>query len=201
MNRLLPVALASIVLAAGAAVASLRSDAVAEEKTYRIDPVHSTALFRVHHLGAGQFWGRFNQLEGTFAYADGGDAPQLDVTIQVESVDTNSEQLDRHLKSPDFFNAREWPTMRFVGRKATSVGDGIWNVVGDLTIRDVTREVTARLERTGVSETRMGSRCGFEATFAVKRSDHGMTYGVEQKMLGDEVRVIVGIEAAVDSES
>jgi polyisoprenoid-binding protein YceI len=68
-------------------------------------------------------------------------------------------------------------------------------VTGDLTIRGTTRPITAEIEHTGTSETRAGRRIGFEARFAVKRSEFGVSYGVDNNMLGDETKVIVGLEA------
>ena len=79
------------------------------EGTYNIDSPHSTALFRVQHLGAGNFWGRFNDVQGTIKF-DAHDAEktfEFAITIPVVSIDSGIEKLDAHLKSPDFFNAKE----------------------------------------------------------------------------------------------
>lgn len=195
------IALAASLLAAVLAV-SIRGDAggeahaaaQAEPVTYGFDSVHSAALFRVHHLQAGQFWGRFNELQGSFTYADGSeDTLSLDVRIPIESVDTNNTNLDNHLKSPDFFNAREYPVMSFKSSKAEKKEDRLYHVTGTLTILGVEREMTVPVEWTGSSNMR-GRRCGLEATFTIKRSDFGMKWGLDNGSVGDEVKIIVGME-------
>lgn len=161
---------------------------------YAVDSVHSTALFRTHHLGAGQFWGRFNDLAGTIE-VDENDTPiTMSITIDVDSVDTNNERLDRHLKSPDFFSAREHPEMSFSATSIEPAGDGVYKVTGNLSMRGTIQEISAEVQHTGTSNA-MGGRIGFEARFDVKRSEFGIMYGVENGAVGDEVKVIVGLEA------
>jgi len=164
-------------------------------ETFKVDAVHSTALFRVHHLGAGRFWGRFNDLSGTITTGEGGTGLALDVTINTESVDTSNQKLDDHLRSPDFFNAKEFPTMTFKSTAVRPAGSGTFDVTGDLTIRGKTKSITARVEWTGTASMGMGKRCGFEARFTISRSEFEVMYGVENGMVGDEVDVIVGLEA------
>lgn len=169
----------------------------AQATTYEIDSVHSTALFRVLHAGAGQFWGRFNTIDGTFNFGDEGEdsALSIDVAIPIESVDTNHDGLDRHLKSPDFFNAREFATMTFKSTSVEKVDDRNFAVTGDLTIRGTTKSIVANVEWTGSSENdRGGKRCGIEAKFMINRSEFGVEYGISRGSLGDEVRIIVALE-------
>jgi polyisoprenoid-binding protein YceI len=108
-------------------------------------------------------------------------------------VDSGNDKLDAHLKSPDFFNSKEFPKMSFVSKSAKKSTGGMYEVSGDLTMHGVTKPITAMVEVTGES-TMMGARGGIEATFTVKRSDWGMTYGVEKGAIGDSVRVVVGLE-------
>ena len=162
---------------------------------FKLDPVHCMALFRIHHVGAGQFWGMFDQVDGTMTYAeDGKTAPTFDVTVQVESVHSGTEKLDRTIIGPQFFNAKEYETIRFVSTGGDSTGDGVWNITGDFTMHGVTRPVTARVEFTGLAGNPVQKKAGFEATFEVKRSDFGMNWGVNNKALGDDVRLVVGLE-------
>lgn len=168
------------------------SPAAAAGGAYGIDDVHSNAFFRVQHAGAGQFWGRFNQLSGTMTFDAAGTPTAFDVSIAVDSVDSGEAKLDGHLKSPDFFNAKEFPALTFKSTSIKKAGD-FFDVSGDLSMHGVTKPVTARIEVTGISQM-MGSRAGVEATFSVKRSEFGMTYGVEKGMIGDEVRVLVNLE-------
>jgi polyisoprenoid-binding protein YceI len=162
-------------------------------ETWTIDDVHSMALFRVQHMGAGMFWGRFDGVTGTITTGEGSVA--FDVTIDTGSVSSGNDKLNGHLKSPDFFSVKEFPTMTFKSTKAVRGADGMWDVTGDLTMHGVTKPVTAKVEQTGRMKGRGGEAIGFEAIFTVDRSQFGMNYGVEKGAIGKDVRVIVGLEA------
>jgi polyisoprenoid-binding protein YceI len=162
---------------------------------WSIDPVHSKALFRVLHLGAGAFWGKFDDVQGSITYYGGEKAPEFDVSIAIESVHSGNESLDKHLKSPDFFNAKEFPAMTFKSSKGVLKSPGTWEVCGELTMHGQTHEACATVTMTGSADMGRGPKAGFEAMFTIKRSQWGMTYGVEKGSLGDEVRVIVALEA------
>ena len=162
---------------------------------YEVDAVHSTALFRVQHAGAGQFWGRFNDVNGTVTYTPDQDEHfSFDIDIDLESVDSGHEKLDQHLKSPDFFNAKEFEKMTFKSTEVERLGQNVWDVTGDLTLNGITKKVIAVVRFTGTAEV-MGRRAGFEAEFDIKRSDFEHTYGIEGGTLGDKTRIIVGLEA------
>jgi polyisoprenoid-binding protein YceI len=168
---------------------------VAGTRSFTVDGVHSKAFFRVMHMGAGQFWGRFNDVSGTFSFDPSNLASaKFDITIAIDSVDSGNGDLDKHLRSPDFFAAKDFPTMTFrsTGLEGASATGGI--LKGDLTMKGVTKPVTAKLEFTGMSDMGRGMKSGFEATFTIKRSDFGITYGVDKGAIGDEVRVTVALE-------
>jgi polyisoprenoid-binding protein YceI len=163
-----------------------------------LDPVHSMAVFRIQHLGAGFFWGRFNELAGTVAWPlDGSAAPVFDVTVQVNKVDTGSEKLDGNLKGPNFFNAKEFPEIAFTTTTGTRVGERHWTLTGDLSLHGVTKPVTVDCVVTGVGKGPTGRKVGFECQLTIKRSEFGMTWGIEKppKALGDEVKLVIGLEA------
>jgi len=164
-----------------------------ESKEFNIDAVHSTAIFRVHHVGAGMFYGRFNDVTGMIALS--GDTPSFDVSIAIDSVDSSNERLDSHLKSPDFFNAVEFPAMSFKSSSVKSVGDNNYEVTGEITMHGVAKPITVNMEKTGHADGRRGEMIGFETEFELTRSDFGMNYGVESGSLGDKVKVIVALEA------
>lgn len=161
---------------------------------FQIDDTHSCALFRVQHAGASQFWGRINGVSGTFTIADDVTKMAFAVDIAVESIDTGEPKLDGHLKSADFFNSNEFPKLTFKSTSAKQGLNGLVEVAGDLTMHGVTKPITAMIEVTGMADKGMGERGGVEAIFTVKRSDFGMNYGVEKGMVGDAVKVIVGLE-------
>jgi len=166
-----------------------------EAEVFRLDPVHSMVLFRVHHQGAGQFWGRFNDVNGTVLYPrDDSAAPEFDIAVAVASVDTGTTKLDRTLMSPDFFNGLEHPAMTFKSTSAERTGERGWKVTGDLTMLGKTLPATALVEVTGVRGNPVVAKAGWEAVFTIKRSDFGMEWGVENQSLGDEVRLVIGLE-------
>ena len=174
---------------------SIATSEAADALTWKLDPVHCMALFRIHHVGAGKFWGMFDDVTGTMSWPENGDeAPVLDVTVQIESVHTGSEKLDRTIMSPQFFDAKEFDTVTFKSTGGEKTGEGTWDVTGDFTMHGVTRPITAALELTGVAGNPVQKKAGFEANFTIKRSDFGMEWGVRNKALGDEVRMIVGLE-------
>ena len=165
----------------------------AGSETYTIDPVHSMALFRVQHLGAGVFWGRFNTVTGTIVYAEGENPPMvLNVAIEINSVDVGDPRLDGHIKSPDFFHAEDFPQATFTSTSARKVGDRRYEVIGDLTMRGVTKTITVPVEWVGTAESRGGKRCGFETVFTVDRHDYGISYG--PRAIGTEVRLTIAME-------
>lgn len=169
-----------------------------EAVTYSIDPTHSMALFRVQHLGAGAFWGRFNGVSGTIVHdRSAADGLSLEVAIDISSVDTGNEGLDDHLKSPDFFAAEEFETATFRSTKAKKTGDNDYEVEGELTMRGVTRPITVEIEWVGTKATQRGTRCGFETVFTVDRTDFGIDYGAEGNMLGVDTRIVVSMEGVV----
>lgn len=163
-----------------------------------LDPVHSMALFRIQHLEAGQFWGRFNGVEGSVSWPlDDASAPMIKAIAKVERVDTGSEKLDGNLKGPNFFNAKEFPEIAFTTTAGTRVGERHWTLTGDLSLHGVTKPVTVDCVVTGVGKGPTGKKVGFECQLTIKRSEFGMTWGIEKppKALGDEVKLVIGLEA------
>jgi len=163
------------------------------ESAFQIDSVHSTAIFKAHHRGAGMFYGRFNDVTGTIQVDEG--IPAFDVSIDIDSVDTNNTRLDGHLKSPDFFNVVEFPVMSFKSSSVKKVADENYEVIGEITIHGVTKPLVVSMVKTGQATNPRGELIGYETEFNITRSDFGMMYGVEGGALGDEIKVIVALEA------
>ena len=164
-------------------------------ETYKVDPVHTTAIFRIKHLGVTYFYGRFNETTGSFTLNTENPCEMLfDVPIKTESVDTNSTGGNNHLKGPDFFNAKQFPTISFKSKSVQSSGENRYSVAGDMTLHGVTKPITVQMEFVGQGDKgpRFGYRAGFDVTFRIKRSDFGLNY--MQQMLGDEVTIMVGLE-------
>jgi len=181
--------------AAGAAEAA-QSETNAQ--TFKIDPVHSTVVFGIDHLGVAKFYGRFNTISGSFVIdRDNPSNSSIAVEIQADSVDTNNDGRDRHLKGPDFFDAKQFPTITFESTKIERAGTDKWNVTGDVTLHGVTKPMTATVDITGMRDTgRQGYKAGLATTFTVTRSEFGMTKYIAEGALGDEVTLMVGLEGA-----
>lgn len=168
--------------------------AASAASNYKIDTVHSFVTFKVKHLGVANAWGRFNEPTGTMTWdADNPSAGKFDVVIQASKVDTANTKRDEHLRSPDFFNARQFPTITFKSTSIEKLDDNKFEMAGDLTLHGTTKPVKVELVKVGEADTRQGPKIGFDATFTIKRSEFGMNYMLEG--LGDEVTIYVAIEA------
>lgn len=164
-------------------------------ETYKVDPVHSSNWFCIKHLNVANFYGRFNELEGTIVLNPSDPAAcSFDIQIKVDSVDSNNSGRDKHLKSGEFFDAEKYPQIKFKSTAVKKAGEEAYDVQGDLTLHGVTKPLTVKVERTGAGPGMKGERrAGFETRFDIKRSDFGMTTMLNG--LGDEVRLTVSIEA------
>ena len=200
------VSLASLGLSSLAATAPSAQDApapasaAAAPAAIAFDPVHSMAVFRIQHLGAGYFWGRFNELTGTAQWPlDDSAAPSFDVVAEVKNVDTGSEKLDGNLQGPNFFNQAEFPTIAFKSTSARRVGERRYAVTGELTLRGVTKSIEVDCVVTGIGKGPLGQKVGFECTFTLNRADYGMKWGIDvpKGALGNEVRMIIALEGDV----
>jgi polyisoprenoid-binding protein YceI len=172
----------------GIAVPRLSAD------TYTIDNVHSSVTFRIRHLDISWVYGRFNEISGTFTLdKDDPAKSSLNVTIKADSVDSNNPKRDGHLRSPDFFNTKQFPEITFRS-SSVKAADGGYEVTGELTMHGVTKPVTLALKGGDkVAEFPKGfQRVGLSGELILKRSDFGMDKMTG--LLGDEVQIGVGVE-------
>ncbi|MEQ8769629.1 MAG: YceI family protein [Phycisphaerales bacterium] len=169
------------------------TEAASQAETYTVDNVHSFVIFKVRHVGAANFYGRFNNLDGTVGF-ENGQITSADITVEAESVDTGNRGRDDHLRNADFFNTRQYPEITFSGTST----DGE-TLTGELTLHGVTRDVTATIHDVGTGEMRGTAKMGFEARFTIKRSDFDMRGYLADDLsdngpLGNTVELIVAIE-------
>jgi polyisoprenoid-binding protein YceI len=174
--------------------------ATATRTTWKIDPVHSHIEFAVRHLMISTVKGRFGGVEGTVVM-DGSDPTraEVDVTIDVNSIDTREGQRDTHLKSADFFDAEKHPHIHFKSRSVTGVSGDTFKLTGDLTIHGVTRQVALDVTEEGRGKDPWGGeRAGFSATGKIKRSDFGLTWNQILEAggvaVGDDVKISLDLE-------
>ena len=162
-----------------------------EAETYDVDGVHSVVLFRITHFNLAAFHGRFNKVSGSFT-VDEGATGSVDITIDADSVDTNNEKRDGHLKSPDFFNVKQFPEITFKSDSLERIDGNRYEAEGTLSLHGVSNPLKVQLERIGSGEGMGKHRTGFEAVFTIKRSEFGINY--MPGALGDDVRLTVAIE-------
>jgi polyisoprenoid-binding protein YceI len=166
--------------------------------TYLLDASHTDVGFRVRHLGVGRVRGRFEDVDARLVVAGDPTASSLEVSIPLASVNTRDEQRDAHLRSADFFDVEQHPTMTY---RSTSVGeladDGSFTVDGDLTVRGVTRPVRLDAVLEGALTDPWGNaRFGFSATAELDREAFGLTWNQALEAGG----VLVGKKVSIEIE-
>ena len=162
--------------------------------TFKVDPVHSSTMFRISHMNIGAVYGTVKAPAGTVEQDDKG-LTKIEVTLDIDKIDTGNEKRDQHLKGPDFFNAKQFPQMMF---KSTSVKPGSeansFEVAGDMTIKGKTKAVTVTLKKLGEGKGMQGEpRCGYETKFVVNRLEYGIDWN--PGAVGNDVDVMIALEA------
>src|SRR5437660_2332158 len=126
--------------------------------TFKVDPVHTFVLFSVQHLGIANTYGRFNDISGTVVFdKDNPSKSSVELSVPVESLDTHNSIRERSLKSPDFFDAKQFPTITFKSTKIEGSGDTL-KVFGDLSIHGVTKPLTVDFKKGGEGKGVFGER-------------------------------------------
>ncbi|MDX1631430.1 MAG: YceI family protein [Thermoanaerobaculia bacterium] len=171
----------------------------AEARTFRVDPVHSSVAFEIRHVVT-KVPGRFREFEGTVRYdPEAPEASSVVFVVQADSIDTDDSERDAHLRSPDFFDVKRFPTLEFRSLRVRGIDDDTVEVTGELTIHGITREVTFPAEVLGVVALPGGGKAGFETEFSLNRKDYDITWNrlLDQggAVLGDEVEVTIRLEA------
>ena len=190
-----------ILFAAALAVLSAASSFAQSPSAWRIDTNHSSAQFGVRHMGISKVQGQFTKVAGTVEFDEKDiSKSSVNATIDVSSVDTRVESRDNDLRSPNFFDVAKYPTMTFQSKKITQSGSGTLQVVGDLTLHGVTREVTLTVDgpSPAIKDPGGNLRRGFEATTKIVRQDFGLTYdkalGTGELVVGNEISITLDIE-------
>jgi polyisoprenoid-binding protein YceI len=171
-----------------------------QAEDWKVDKVHSWVGFEVSHLVVSKTKGRFTDFEGEVKF-DGKDLTKgtVNFTVQTASINTEDEKRDAHLKSPDFFDAEKFPTMTFVSKKVVVEDDDEFKLVGDLTIRGVTKEVTFECEFRGSIDTPWGfKKAGFSAETTIDRQEFDVSWSQSLDagglVVGNDVELILELE-------
>ena len=165
--------------------------------TYTIDSAHTTVEFAVRHMMISTVKGNFGDIEGTLTIPDAG-MPKIEATIKAASIDTRNEMRDNHLKSGDFFDVEKFPELRFVGTSVQRTSDG-YTLVGDLTIKGVTRPVTLSVTEEGAGIDPWGNqKIAFSATGKFNRGDFGLNWNAALEtggvLVSDEVKLSLDVQ-------
>ena len=170
-------------------------------QTWAIDPIHSTAEFAVKHMVFTTAKGLFRELEGTVEFDETNPAAsKVNAAIQVASIDTREPNRDAHLKSDDFFNAEKYPTITFKSNRVEVTSENRAKVYGDLTIRDITREVVLDTEYHGQLVDAYGNqRASFTAETEISRKEFGLRWNALLEtgaaVVADKVKITLDIAA------
>ncbi|GAB3659679.1 YceI family protein [Hymenobacter agri] len=169
---------------------------------WALDPTHSEVQFKIKHLVISTVTGSFKSFQGTMQSAgdDNFENANVELTLDVDSIDTNQEMRDGHLKGEEFFDAAKFPTIKFVSTSMVKDGDG-YKLTGNLTMKGVTKPVTLEAEYGGSAVDFYGNhKAGFEVTGKINRKEFGLTWGGITEagaiVLGDDVKLIANVQFA-----
>jgi len=186
----------------GMTLALLGGLLAANAAEYKIDMAHTELLFKVRHMGISTVTGRFDSVSGSFNVDPKNlKAATGNATIYVNTINTNNGKRDGHLKSDDFFNAEKFPEIKFKSKRVENVNmkDTTCDLIGDLTIRDVTKEVTLKIKGEGIANDGYGNdHAAFSATGTINRFDYNLKWNkmieTGSLMVGQDVQLDLSFE-------
>ncbi len=168
--------------------------------TWVIDPAHTLVEFSVKHMMITTVRGRFTKFNGTLSIDE--QHPERSTvagTVETASIDTHESNRDTHLRSADFFDAEKYPAMTFRSRRIEPAGEGQYKVIGDITIKDVTREIVFNVTDEGQGKNPWDKQVrAFSAQATLNRKDFGLNWNVALEtggwLVGDQVKIAVELE-------
>ncbi|MDD5330378.1 MAG: YceI family protein [Sulfuricella sp.] len=178
--------------------AALSAPAFAAIDNYTIDPQHTFPSFELSHLGFSTQRGRFDHTAGKIALDAANKSGSISVIIDAASIDTGLPDLEKHLRSDDFFDVEKYPTITFVSNKLRFSDGKLVGADGEFTLHGITRPVNLKLDHFACGPHPMTKkmRCGANATTTIKRSEFGIAKYVP--LVGDEVKIAIQVEAEKD---
>lgn len=172
------------------------------QTTWNIDPAHTSIRFAVDHMVISEVEGIFSKYEGSIvASKDDFSDAKINFVVDVNSVNTNNEKRDGHLKSADFFETEKYPKMTFVSTSVEKTGTGKYNLKGNLSLHGVTKEITLAMTYGGTTKDPWGNtKAGLKVTGVINRTDFGLKYNsvleAGSLMIGEEVTITAKVELA-----
>ncbi len=167
---------------------------------WEIDPTHSEVQFKVKHLVISTVTGSFNEFSGQVeAENDKFENAKVQFEAKTGSIDTGNDQRNEHLKSDDFFSAGQYPAISFTGKSFTKTSDDTFKVLGDMTIRDQTKEIALEASLGGIMQDPYGNtKAGFELSGKINRKDFGLTWSAVTEaggvVVSDEVKLLLNVQ-------
>ena len=173
--------------------------------TWIIDPSHSEVEFMVRHMMISKVRGRFRQFDGTIVIAERPEDSRVEVFIEGASIDTRDATRDEHLRSADFLDVEHYPEIKFTSTSLRPGDIGHWDMTGDLTVRDVTRQVLLDVQFSGATVDPWNNlRSGFDASTRIDRDQFGITWNQALEaggfLVGKEIQVEIDVEAIQQNE-
>ena len=173
---------------------------------WELDPNHSSVEFWARHLGLSKVRGRFNEFSAEITVGETLDATRFEATMKAESIETQVDHRDQHLRSADFLDIERFQELKFVSTSIEPAGDGEYKVHGTLTMRDITRPATLDVEIHGEVDDPMAGtkRAGFSASTTFDREDFGMTWNGAVEiggLVGKKVHIEIEGEALLQSNA
>lgn len=170
-----------------------------ENIKWEIDPMHSAVHFKIKHLEIVTLTGTFNEIAGTVEAEENFENAKISFTANVDSIDTNDEKRDTHLKSIDFFDAEKFPKITFISTKFKRTGDAIFELIGKLTIKEVTKPTILKIKYGGTSTDPWGNiKAGLQLKGKINRKDFGLVWNTTIEaggfLVGEEVKITANIE-------
>ena len=172
----------------------------ATQTLWKIDPTHSEVQFKVKHLVISTVTGSFGTFDGQIeAEGENFENAKASFTADIDSISTNNKDRDAHLKSDDFFSAEKYPQLKFESTRFEKTGAGEYKVTGNMTIRDITKEVTLDVVHGGTVGDPYGqTKSGFEINGAINRKDFGLTWSAVTEagkvVVGDQVKLLLNVQ-------
>jgi len=175
--------------------------AMAQSTNWAVDNTHTNVKFTVTHMVVSEVDGNFKSYDGKITSkspTDFNDAT-VEFSVDVNSINTDNEDRDKHLLADDFFNAEKFPKMTFKSTSFKKVNDKSYKLTGNLTIRDVTKTVTFDVMYGGIAKDPWGNtKAGFKATSTINRKDYGLKWSVVTEaggmVVGDDVKITINLE-------
>jgi polyisoprenoid-binding protein YceI len=174
---------------------------------WKIDTAHSEINLSVRHMMISTVRGRFEKFSGTVDFdQENPENTKVDVQIEAASINTREEQRDAHLRSPDFLNVEQYPYLTFKSKRVELINERQARLIGDLTIRDVTKEVVLDVVFNGLARSPFGTEnAGFSASTVINRKDWGLVWNVALEtggvLVDEEVKINIEVELIKQAET